>query len=75
MTRCIHFVSYGDNEYRIQRNRIKFQAKKFKIFEKIFIFKHKDLDPKFKKKVFQNLKRRQRRRVLVMEVTNNFAST
>ena len=56
MSRSLYFVSYGDNDYKIQRNRIKFQARKFKIFEKIFIYNYKDLDMRFRKSYSQILK-------------------
>ena len=55
MKENIYFVSYGDSKYRIQRNRIKFQAKKFKIFKKVFIYNHRDLDVEFRKKFFNLL--------------------
>ena len=48
-----YFITYGDSNYSIQRKRIVFQAKKFKIFKKIFLYKDSSLDKKFKKKGFR----------------------
>ena len=42
------FVPYGDKNYSIQRKGIKFQAKKFKLFKKIFVYKNSLLDENFK---------------------------
>ena len=42
------FVTYGDKNYSIQRKRIKFQAKKFKLFKNIFVYKKSSLDKSFK---------------------------
>jgi hypothetical protein len=48
------FITYGDKNYSIQRKRIVFQAKKFKIFKKIFSYKYSSLNKDFKKR-FSNL--------------------
>ena len=42
------FISYGDKNYFIQRNRIKFQAKSFNFFEDIKIYNSKKIDRNFK---------------------------
>lgn len=55
MQENIYFISYGNNKYKIQSNRIKLQAKKFKIFKNIFIYKFKDLDIRFRNKYFDLL--------------------
>lgn len=54
MKEKIYFVSYGDKNYNIQLNRIKYQAKKFKLFQKVYIYKHRNLDQKFKN-IFNSL--------------------
>lgn len=48
MKEKIYFVSYGDKNYNIQLNRIKYQAKKFKLFQKVYIYRYRNLDQKFK---------------------------
>ncbi|MDC2977602.1 hypothetical protein OAZ10_01830 [Acidimicrobiaceae bacterium] len=46
----IFFVTYGDNNYSIQRRRLAHQAKKFKIFKNIFVYQKKDLGENFMNK-------------------------
>ena len=44
------FISYGDSNYFIQRNRIKKQAKSINFFDKVIIYNNSKLDIEFKKK-------------------------
>ena len=53
------FVTYGDKNYSIQRKRIKFQAKKFKLFKNIFVNKLINSNikhPKDLKLIFESIK-------------------
>lgn len=53
----LHFITYGDKNFSIQRKRIGFQAKKFKLFKQVSIYNEKSLEKKFKKEfsiLFQN---------------------
>jgi hypothetical protein len=50
----LYFISYGSREYSVQRSRIKYQAKKFNLFNKIIVYKKNDLPKEFLLK-FKNL--------------------
>lgn len=47
MTYRKYFITYGDHNYSIQRKRISFQAKQFKIFDKVIPYKFKSIDKSF----------------------------
>ncbi len=51
------FITYGDNQYSIQRKRLSYQAKKFNIFHKVFSYKKSSLDIQFKKRFNELLKK------------------
>ena len=51
------FITYGDNQYSIQRKRLSYQAKKFNIFHKVFTYKKSSLDTKFIKRFNELLKK------------------
>lgn len=47
MTKKIYFITYGDNNFNIQRKRISYQAKKLNVFNKIYSYKKSNIDKKF----------------------------
>ena len=49
-----YFITYGDKNYAIQRNRISFQAKKLNIFDRVITYKPRSLNKKFREK-FKNV--------------------
>ena len=54
MNQKLYFISYGDKHYSIQKKRIGYQAKKFKIFNNVILYSQNSLDNRFLNK-FSNL--------------------
>ena len=51
------FITYGDNQYFIQRRRLSYQAKKFNIFHKVITYKKTSLDEQFRNRFKELLKK------------------